>query len=330
MESRVQAFSTAGQSPASSSDFFRHEMDRLFAVGLAITYPDGPIHTQVSGYSGRRLRFASLKFSPHTTASSHLGRRGSRLLLSLQREGSAFVQQGGRESRVGAGQMFLIDPSRPFFIETGQVTADSVYLEADLIRSTVPDIDQLTAKAIPAASGKGALFRGLMDEMFGQAEQLDERTADRIADALPHVLSAALVGLDTDEPPATRLRSAHKENILRYVRENLRSHELDANAVARSVNLSTRYVYELFEKDGQPLMRWIWNTRLDRCRDDLAADTRSASTISEIAYAWGFNDLAHFSRAFRQRFGSSPRDFRAQSRAADHSGTMPTRSISAR
>jgi AraC-like DNA-binding protein len=29
-----------------------------------------------------------------------------------------------------------------------------------------------------------------------------------------------------------------------------------------------------------------------------------------MAFSWDFNDVAHFSRAFRQRFGQSPRGFR--------------------
>jgi AraC family transcriptional activator of tynA and feaB len=35
-----------------------------------------------------------------------------------------------------------------------------------------------------------------------------------------------------------------------------------------------------------------------------------ALNISEIAYAWGFNDLSHFNRAFRARFGMTPREWR--------------------
>lgn len=35
------------------------------------------------------------------------------------------------------------------------------------------------------------------------------------------------------------------------------------------------------------------------------------ASISTIALAHGFNDLSHFSRAFRDRFGMSPRGYRA-------------------
>jgi transcriptional regulator GlxA family with amidase domain len=33
-------------------------------------------------------------------------------------------------------------------------------------------------------------------------------------------------------------------------------------------------------------------------------------TISEVAISAGFRDLSHFSRAYRERFGNSPREER--------------------
>lgn len=314
--SRVQNFSTDGHSPNRGTDLFEQQMSELFSVGLAISSPNGPFHTQMSGYCGRHLRFAALRFTPHTTSSSHVGRRGSRLLVSLQKEGVALVQQDGRESRIEAGDMFLIDPARPFCIETGEILTHSVYLEPETLRNVIPDLEAFTARPIKGVDGVGALFWGLVHEMFTQADRLQEPAADRLADALPYVLSAALSGLPRDETPSTRLRAMHKQHILQFLRENLRNHELDAGKVAAAVNLSTRYVYELFEQEGQPLMKWIWNTRLDRCRKDLATPALAARAIGEIAFHWGFNDVAHFSRAFRQRFGESPRQYRASQQEA--------------
>ncbi|MBL8942370.1 MAG: helix-turn-helix domain-containing protein [Myxococcales bacterium] len=69
--------------------------------------------------------------------------------------------------------------------------------------------------------------------------------------------------------------------------------------------------------------------RLDRCRAQLLDPAHAHRSISEIAFALGFTSAAHFSRAFRARFGRSPRTLRAapSGAAADHSivtGTSTT------
>jgi AraC-like DNA-binding protein len=303
-----------GARGAQGPDLFRQEMARLFGVGLAVT-ASGGFETQVKAYCGARLRFAELRFSPHTTSSSQAGSGASRLLVSLQKQGVAVVQQGGRESRIEPGDMFLIDPARPFTIETGEILTHSVYLEPEGVRSVVPELESLTAVSFRATEGAAALFRSLVDEMFALADVLDETAADRLADALPHVLAAALAHFKRSEVLPTRMRAMHKQRILQFVRENLRNHALDASLVAASVRLSTRYVYEVFEDEGQPLMKWIWGLRLERCRNDLGSPILAARSIGEIAFYWGFNDVAHFSRAFRQRFGEAPRDYRSRQAA---------------
>lgn len=313
----VQKFSIEGRPAAPGTDLFQEQMGKLFSVDLAVSSPENPFNIEMSAYCGRHLRFAALRFSPHTTSSSHSGQRPPRLLVTLQKEGETVVYQGGRRSRIEAGDMFMIDPSRPFSIESGQILTHSVYLEPQTLRNLVPDVESLTARAIKGNTGAGALFRGMIDEMFSLADTLQEETADRISDALPYVLSAALTSLSPSHGVIpSRLRLMHKQRILRFARENLRNHELDATCVAAAVGLSTRYVYELFEDEDQPLMKWIWSGRLDRCRNDLATPAFASRSISEIAYYWGFNDVAHFSRAFRQRFSQSPREFRAAQRAA--------------
>ena len=38
-------------------------------------------------------------------------------------------------------------------------------------------------------------------------------------------------------------------------------------------------------------------------------------TLTEIAFAWGFNSAAHFTRTFHEQFGMAPREYR---RVAQH------------
>ena len=60
---------------------------------------------------------------------------------------------------------------------------------------------------------------------------------------------------------------------------------------------------------NQTLGSWIRDQRLAAAREDLAnaSDKRS---IGEIAYARGFADQAQFSRAFRARYGITPKEAR--------------------
>ncbi len=53
----------------------------------------------------------------------------------------------------------------------------------------------------------------------------------------------------------------------------------------------------------------ILRRRLEECA---AARQLSPAgqTITEIAFAGGFNSTAHFSRAFRQQYGSTPAEYR--------------------
>jgi AraC-like DNA-binding protein len=62
--------------------------------------------------------------------------------------------------------------------------------------------------------------------------------------------------------------------------------------------------------EGCSLSDWIWSLRLDAAKRELCDPAQAARSISEIAFACGFNDAAHFSRAFRARFGCPPRDLR--------------------
>jgi AraC-like DNA-binding protein len=43
---------------------------------------------------------------------------------------------------------------------------------------------------------------------------------------------------------------------------------------------------------------------------DLQNPAHAQRTITDIAFSWGFNNGAHFSRVFREHTGLTPSDFR--------------------
>lgn len=53
--------------------------------------------------------------------------------------------------------------------------------------------------------------------------------------------------------------------------------------------------------------KWLLSKRLDHAANLLL---HGSSNISQIAFESGFEDVSHFSRAFKQKYNRSPRDFR--------------------
>ncbi|MEM7799029.1 MAG: helix-turn-helix transcriptional regulator [Chloroflexota bacterium] len=81
--------------------------------------------------------------------------------------------------------------------------------------------------------------------------------------------------------------------------------------IASGLHLSPRYIHLLFKEEETTVSRFIWSTRLEKCRSDLVDPSSAMLSISEIAFSWGFQSSAHFSQAFRRQYGMTPSRYRA-------------------
>jgi acetamidase/formamidase/AraC-like DNA-binding protein len=110
----------------------------------------------------------------------------------------------------------------------------------------------------------------------------------------------------------TTAREALLHRIYQTIERWLDDPELTPARVAQAEGISERYLQKLFEGTGDNFTHYLRQRRLHRTRDELANPANASQSVSEIAFRCGFNDAAHFSRAFRERFGLSPREFRRQ------------------
>jgi AraC family transcriptional activator of tynA and feaB len=111
-----------------------------------------------------------------------------------------------------------------------------------------------------------------------------------------------------------------------YIVENLDGVALSPRAIAAANGISVRQLHRVFSATGTTVSQWVRKLRLARCAAELrgerihtqsgaqSATPGAAEGITHIAFRWGFNDSAHFSKAFRAEFGQSPRAYRAQYR----------------
>lgn len=106
--------------------------------------------------------------------------------------------------------------------------------------------------------------------------------------------------MQTPEPAAS-LRSVMEDNFY---------YNLTLDAYAQLCNRSLSAFKRDFQKIFQTTPgKWLLAKRLDHARNLLALTDK---TVSEIAFESGFENLSHFSRVFRERFGASPAAMRTQ------------------
>lgn len=89
---------------------------------------------------------------------------------------------------------------------------------------------------------------------------------------------------------------------------HLASPDLSPDRLADGVGVSRTVLYRAFQNVGGVMHR-VWEKRLEAIRIALE-DPLETRSLARLASEHGFKDPAHLSRAFRARFGVTPREWR--------------------
>jgi AraC-like DNA-binding protein len=227
------------------------------------------------------------------------------LQVSLQLRGRCRVEQDGRSVVAGPGDLVTWESSRPYTVEAlTPFELLNVYCPEHLLRPHTDSLYALTATHVPF----GGVARGLLSEI---ARGLDDATIGPGDVAVAESVLALVRGMHTrrlraEETPADLLRA----QVRTYIADHLADSELGPEAIARAHHISRSYLDRLFEDQPRTVTESIRDARLERTRRDLADPRLADRTVLAIAVSWGFSSAAHFSRAFRARYGMSPSDAR--------------------
>lgn len=234
-------------------------------------------------------------------------------LVSIQTAGQGVVSQDGRDARLGPGDFALYDSTRPYTLRfDGAFQQFVLKLPGRTLRTRVRETQHLTATAVSGACGAGHLMISMIQTLATDIDTLAPECAAAVADSVTHILSAGLSTLPAARRAPVSSRHAYqREQIKAWVQARLRDPALSVAAVATALRTSPSTLHRVWAGEPCSLADWIWAQRLDTARRELCDPAQAARSVSTIAFALGFNDAAHFSRAFRARFGCAPRDLRA-------------------
>jgi len=307
--------STSNIAPRERADWLREVICREYTHVDISSPPQGELSQELIIYPWGNLQLSTIQSSEISLRRSHsephLNSQDAYFAVLLL-SGAGLLEQHGREAFLQPGDISLYDATRPHRVHCFGELSKMIYLSIPraVLRDRVAGIDRCTALLIPGTKGIGFVAANFLHSSATHADQLQDHEFSTLSDHALDLLTLAITSVRPGDINLSRSRLGSLNSIKTVVEQNLRNAELDAGLISRYAGLSTRYINDLFAEEATSLMRYVWTRRLENCGKDLLNPVFVDHRISDIAFRWGFNDAAHFSRAFKQQFGCSPREFR--------------------
>ena len=230
--------------------------------------------------------------------------------LGVQLEGHGFASGAGRDVALHPGELMLYDASRPFRLTFGErFVRTTLRIPREALLRRVGPAEHFIGRSIDGTIGAAGILSPLLRDLPSRTGTIPAAARERVADNLLDLIAIVLLA-DIGQPPrGAGMSLVHAKA---WIEAHL-GEPLTAEQIAGACRLSVRHLNRLFARGGTSVMRHVWERRLERCRRDLSDPAMRRRSIGEIAFAAGFNDLSHFSRAYRLRYSYGPRETRIAS-----------------
>jgi len=294
---------------------------RDFFPGLSVRELAGNLNTgSISGMSFGLGRLWSVLSPPLLVSyDPSVSADGTQIFsVMMQLHGATEARQRHRHCLLQPGDFCVIDSSAAFDLE---VSASSHFMFIQMPRPAVlgrhPYLERHTAEVFDPNETGAALLRGLLLNILESAPLLEDFQRSSALGAIIQLLGA---------PKYPQIEGIGELNwraraALAYIDAQFADTTLTASQVAKEQGISRRRLDEIMRLSvGNSLTGEIWNRRLRQAATDLADPQRNRYSVAQIAFAAGFEDAAHFTRAFKRRFHCTPREWRRRETAAARDG----------
>jgi AraC family transcriptional activator of tynA and feaB len=236
--------------------------------------------------------------------------RRFRLLLSTQ--GRMSLQHVGREVVLDEGDFALLDDGAPYRIAfRDSNTAICVAISPPTLRSHLPTPSALCGLAMSASAPMNKIASTMVQGLWDQAQRgLAAEQGTVLAKNFLQVVAAAYAIEYGSQTERSVIAAARYTEIKQYIELNLRNPELGPTPIANALGVSRRYVRLLFAAQNDSVTAYIRRRRLEECAWELGQPLWQGRSITSTASDWGFRSMAHFARAFKGHYGSTPTEFR--------------------
>jgi acetamidase/formamidase/AraC-like DNA-binding protein len=285
----------------------------LQRVSLDLTGAEDDIYGELISFtSGQRIQFVRLAGTAQRIAID-FSQEAPCFWLVLLLEGQLAASNGAATLEVAEGDMVYGGGG----IRTELTLASDYRLLIVKVPHSLPALKSRSPlpteiSNLIADTTTGRMLSSLLRSVADTIVEVSDDQIRPVELALPEFIAATLL----DRAPAKALggaaggRAAILERVFQSIEMRLSDPNLSTHQIAAEHGISSRYLQKLFEAHGESFGHYVKLRRLERCRLDLGSPLHAQRSISEILFQWGFNDSASFSRAFREQYGMSPREYR--------------------
>ena len=247
--------------------------------------------------------------------SRHIGHTPARTFaFLLQLTGSCRFSHYGHDAVLHEGDVVLCDTGAPYGLHLDD-GAEIALLRAPgpILKEHLPSPEYFCGRRLTAAEGVTCAIAAVTTSLCSRhggdlAPEFQNRYARHLLDMIATSYAAAFESVTS----ASSITSGRHAKVKLFIEQRLRDPELSPGVIAGQLKLSSRYLRMIFASSNEKVSAYILRRRLEECARQMADACWRGHSITEIAFAWGFNSAPHFTRSFRERYGVSPRQFRRQ------------------
>jgi AraC-like DNA-binding protein len=185
-----------------------------------------------------------------------------------------------------------------------------------MLRSHVACAEKLTAVGMAGNEIAGELLCAFVRQLWSRAAVgMESPVASHVTHAVLNLIAGAYELMQA-KPGRPSMSAVHRIRIRNYVEKHLTDHNLAPATISEACHIKSRYLRKLYETEEETLTRYILRRRLEECARILASPAHNDRSVTEIAFAYGFNSITHFGRVFRERFGMTPTLYRQRNTTA--------------
>jgi len=233
------------------------------------------------------------------------------VLIALGKHGIGSVAQDGRETVIHPGEFAIYDTTRPYELRFDDAFTQLILqVPREMLNRCISGTEALTAISFGPDRPLAKLAHDFVYQLCASADRIAPEQATRLSEQAVDLVAMALAEHLPAQPSASSHRAALRYRLKAHIRAHLADPDLSLAATAGALGISPRYVNDLLSDEETSFQRHVLKERLAQCARDLASPMLAHRQVGEIAFAWGFNDLSHFGRVFREHYGASPREWR--------------------